>query len=236
MRRAQADVQSIVEIKEEKEQKCEKLSDDSLNSYEHKGNQFHTCIYQILQLPKNREKDCLVKCFNSSMAILQYTDDLLDIPEFNDHITKLVITLFERVKSKETGQVRLSFQVMNDFKSELYRLTLLAQCMIVKSQYSPSAAKRIKLMPEQKYAAENVEEYIQKLDPHVDRIHEEKYEQLFSQLRHDAPNLADLSIYMPQFPQALKGVWRKCISGHFFCIPYVCDTKFKPCADCPDCT
>ena len=232
VRRAQADVQSVIKIKE---YKCETLSEESVENYHEEG--FSICIHQILSMPKNNERDCLVQCFNSFVAIfiaLNHYTDYLPCTFLTD-IKKPVLTLFERVKCEKSGQVSLTFEVMDDFKSELYRLTLLAQCMIAKNKHSPTITKKIKLMPEQKDAVESIQEYIQNLDPQFDRIPEEKYQELCSQLKCDAPDLPHLNVCMPQVPRVLKGVWRKCLNGHFFCTRYVCNTKFKPCAECPDC-
>ena len=128
----------------------------------------------------------------------------------------------------------LSFQLLDDVKSELYRLALSAQCTIARNKYlTPMSFSQQRSRPEN--AVETVEQYIKLLDPLKDRISEEDYEHYFNQITSAIPSVASLHVVTPEPPPVVKGTWMKCNAGHYYCIPPVCGSGPKPAAKCPEC-
>ena len=122
---------------------------------------------------------------------------------------------FKRLPQEAQFQIRLSWQLLQDFMSEMYRLALSTQCSIAKSHLPQITVDTSR--PEQ--VVTSVELFIKSLDPLKDRISEKEYEQHFCQLSTAFPAVADLHVETPRFPAVVKGTWLKCTAGHYYCLP-----------------
>ena len=249
VRNAAKDVMAVVDIIKEQESALDHVTltvtDDLIENSPYLG-----LIEKILRPPKSSERSCLIEFFNSSMnihlALQQYATKYPSISTVNKNIIDLVGTLIDgAVKEPQVArnalfqahkEVRLGLtsQLLNDFKSELYRLALYAQCLLVRSQYPPiEGTKRKRLTSEPQDAIDQVEQYINSLNPLTQRVSEDEYENYFSKIG-VAPDVANLHVSAPTVPAATKGVWMTCSTGHYFCVPHVCGPVSKT-PVCPDC-
>ena len=236
VRRAQSDITQIQARLEENSDI--NLSDDSLNSLGHV--RYVTYINKLLLSPRSSERNCLVQAVNMSMAIfckLQKYNYLPEICSIRGQMMELTLTLINSSIRKHLPTApkgvkqQLTFQLLNDFKSELYRLALCALWLSLKSRYTPTeVTSRIKFS-----FITAAEKQLSLINPLKGRISEEDYERYFSAIEQVAPDMADLHVQTPHVPPPVKGEWRKCSRGHYFCVPYVCGRAYKLSVDCPDC-
>ena len=233
VRRAQSDITQIQARLEENSDI--NLSDDSLNSLGHV--RYVTYINKLLLSPRSSERNCLVQAVNMSMAIfckLQKYNYLPEICSIRGQMMELTLTLINSSIRKHLPKgvkQQLTFQLLNDFKSELYRLALCALWLSLKSRYTPTeVTSRIKFS-----FITAAEKQLSLINPLKGRISEEDYERYFNAIEQVAPDMADLHVQTPHVPPPVKGEWRKCSRGHYFCVPYVCGRAYKLPVDCPDC-
>ena len=203
--------------------------------------------------PVTAEECCLVLCADLSSTLhtsLQSCHVRLDdIRESLKSVTKALA--FAAKKYLHPGHqfrklhffvsyydIHLSWQLLQDFMSEMYRLALSAQCLIAKSQLPPSSNEAI--IEEEKTGPRcvvaSVEQFIKSLNPLKDRICEKQYEEYFQQLSSAVPDVAHIHVRTPHMPTVVKGTWMKCQAGHYYCLPPVCGagaTRTDDC--CPKC-
>ena len=248
VRRAQADVQGVIGIQ----------SDFGLAfvqdhlKYTHR--EFYNVQHILATIPNARsEKGFLTQCVNSSLALYSalqpHATSYSDISCTCEQINNLTLTLVNRAtreprleefhvgaaefvpKKNYLPKPYLTLQLLTDFRSELYRLALYAQCLLSKHQNPPIF--RTRLVSSHEYAVKNTEKYLDSLNPLQDRISEETYEHHFHQIIRIASNLSYLHVQTPQVPQVVKGTWKKCSVGHLYCTPPKCGAVVN--YTCPDC-
>ena len=196
------------------------------------------------------EEVCLVQCVDSVITIhigLHSHDKVLDIKRSLIKVTKTLVTSSEKCLQPEKEfnqfppeytrfQVHLSWQLLKDFMSELYRLALSAQCAIARNQL-PSASEMEGVAgpngPEQAIAS--VEQFVLSLNPLKDRISEAQYEENYSRLSSAVLDIAHIHVRTPHMPTVIKGTWMKCSAGHYYCVPPVCGARAKTTDSCPHC-
>ena len=138
---------------------------------------------------------------------------------------------FKQLPQEAQFQIHLSWQLLQDFMSEMYRVALSTQCSIAKSHLPQITVDTSR--PEQ--VVTSVELFIQSLDPLKGRISEKEYEQHFCQLSTAFPAVADLHVETPHFPAVVKGTWLKCIAGHYYCLPPFYGSGPRADTSCPKC-
>ena len=255
VRRAAKDVMNVEKIIEEQERKLGQVTilADYIDSLERPNQSQHIeRVQKMLCSPKGCERSCLTKLFNSCISIhftlRQYATQYPSISPLNDKILDLVLTLIDRAVSEpqvsrkaliqvqKEVRVRLTFQLLVNFKSELYRLALYAQCLILKSEYPPvEGTKRMRLTTELQDTIDNIEQYINSQNPLTQKISQDEYEHFFSEIKKVTSNVLNLHVKTPAVPLVTKGVWMTCSAGHYFCIPHVCEPIPKTPVKCPEC-
>ena len=201
--------------------------------------------------PINSEESCLVQCLSSCSNLyccLQSQDTTYsDIREIMGCLKSLVTTLLSSAKysvhehhrvsavipERKSAELHLSWQLLKDFKSELYRLALRAQCIVGRHQHPLSESSSNRTGPGSAITA--VENYVCSLDPLKDRISEEDYDYYSSQIETAIPSVAIIHVQTPAFPPVIKGTWMKCSAGHYYCTPPVCGSGAKSLGHCPEC-
>ena len=190
-------------------------------------------------LPVTAEESCLAWCADSVFSLyisLQSSHVELDIVCSNlkfliEKLTDLAVVKECLVFGMIRFEMRLSWQLLKDFISELYRLALSAQCTIARIQLS-SASQAV---TGHECAVVAVEKFIASLHPVKDRISEAQYEEHYSQLSSAVPEVANIHVRTPDMPTVVKGTWMKCSAGHYYCVPPVCGARAKTTNSCPHC-
>ena len=210
--------------------------------------------------PESNEKRCLTEFVDSSLALYLSIESHKTVPgitSLNEQLGNLARALVNKAKSdprlkqehmlgaaahlvperRESPKLPLTFQLLNDFRSELYRVALRAQCLIARSQNSSlwSVMRASLTRSRHEDAIANTEKYLDFLDPLKDRISEETYEVYFRQIAAAFPNVATVHVETPRVPPVVKGTWMKCSAGHYYCIPPICGTENQVHRRCPDC-
>ena len=197
-------------------------------------------------LPVTPEESCFIQCADSFFTLyvsLQSYHVVLDVKSALKTLMKILRASAEKhLQTKHEVKefppatkfhIRLSRQILNDFISELYRLALLAQCAIARDQLSEASETEV-VGPE--HAVASVEQFIQSLNPLKHRISTAQYEEYYGQISSAFPDVANIHVKSPRLPTVVKGTWKKCPSGHYYCLPPVCGagaTRTNDC--CPDC-
>ena len=199
-------------------------------------------------IPITSEESCSVQCYYSCANL--YCSIKSEVEAFSD-VHAIMICLKQLVtnlvtKSSANFQswhisgfhraskiVHLSWQLLKDFKSELYRLALRAQCIVGRHQHPLSESSSNRTDPGSAITA--VENYVCSLDPLKDRISEEDYDYYSSQIETAIPSVAIIHVQTPAFPPVIKGTWMKCSAGHYYCTPPVCGSGAKSLGHCPEC-
>lgn len=253
VRRAITDVMNVdKKLKEQRDAlDLVKLSDDLLDTIDkhHMQPQYLRYTQKILRSPRGSERNCLVECFNSSMnthlALQQYATEYPSVSTISQKVMDLAFKLINHAVREpqvvegaftevQKAKLNVTIQLLNDFKSELYRLALRAQCLIVKSQYPTlEGTKRMRLTSESQDVIDNLE---QSVNCSRQKISDDKYEDYFKQIERVSPDVGNLHVQAPQIPPVTKGMWRKCSAGHYFCTPHICGPVSKQPFRCPDCT
>ena len=203
-------------------------------------------------LPVSAEESCLIMCADSlsklNESLLSYHVRLDDVKSCLRILMNAFIVAAEkypnpghimyRFQHTSPVDIHLSWQLLEDFMSELYRLALSAQCIISRSQLPPISSEATKEweMSRPRYVVISVEQYIECLDPLKDRISEAQYEERYFQLSLAFPDVANIYVNTPHVLEVVKGTWKKCPAGHYYCLPPVCGagaTRTDDC--CPDC-
>ena len=129
--------------------------------------------------------------------------------------------------------LHLSWQLLNDFKSELYHIALCAQCIIVKDQQTiaGSALSTTKSAD----ARAPIDTYLYSLNPLIHRISEEDYEKYSGLIKEAFPSATAIHVQTPSLPPVIKGTWTKCPNGHYYCKPPMRGSGTKPLGKCPEC-
>ena len=200
--------------------------------------------------PVTHEESCFVQCIDSYctlfISLRSYTKDDA-IHRIIDNLKTLAIALVKGATSnpqpppkvREVAQplipeqklekVHLSLQLLGDFRSELYRLSLHAQCIIANNQASPTTSEKIE-------PVKTVEQFLDSLNPLQGRISNSLYEHYSDLIETAIPNVANLHVQTPQFPPITKGKWIKCTAGHYYCIAPVFGGETPPDGvRCPEC-
>lgn len=255
VRRAMRDVENVREIMRqhasisgiEREQMITSIRE--MNTTTNMPKYFRT-FHQLLITgsPITREKSCLFYClcsfYNLYSSLQHQVKDFPDVDGIMDSIKSLV-KLFARggilshkpdfygesmVPERKSATMYLSQQLLDDFKSELYRLALCAQCIIARGQY-PHIEKGTG--PDS--IITTVDTYIRSLDPLKDRISEIDYEWYSRQMEKAFPVVDTIHVQTPPVPSVIKGTWMKCPAGHYYCRPPVFGSRTKSIGQCPDC-
>ena len=151
-----------------------------------------------------------------------------------DSIMNSIIKALLVPKMHVSPSYYLSWQLLQDIMSEMYRLALSPQCTIAKSHLPPINIEGGEMSrPEQ--VVTSVELFIQSLYPLKDRIMEKEYEQNFCQLSTAFPAAPDVHVETPRFPAVVKGTWLKCIAGHYYCLPPFHGSGPRADTSCPKC-
>jgi hypothetical protein len=223
------------------------------------------------------EERCFMQCLSSCTKL--YVATKCTVKAFPD--VHVIMTCLERVATnfvksatmsfKSRGRDRapitykLSWQLLEDFMSELYRLALSAQCIIARYKYPLTEISHAcvgKTGPDHVLAS--VESFVHSLDPLKNRISTEDYENYSTQIEAAIPTVAtvhvlslnpkdpdyvsddeapfptvvNLHVQTPILPSVIKGTWMKCPAGHYYCKPpiYGSGAKQKTLSYCPKCT
>ena len=194
-------------------------------------------------LPVTNEERCLVQCADSIFTLyISLQSCNVDLTDIYSGLKSLLETLTVSAVQQQYDfnprpgitpfQVHLSWQLLKDFMSKLYLLALSAQCTIARSQLS-SANEASDDSSRLEHAVSVIEHYVQSLDTLNDRITKAQYEEHFHQLISTSPNV---HVNTPDMPTVVKGTWKKCPAGHYYCLPPVCGagaTRTDDC--CPAC-
>ena len=259
IRRAQTDATNVREIEREW-QKGGELSHVTLAGDFTRGHFDFMRIQRMLAVSPNCSgKRCLAECVETSyslyLTLQSHMKDNPDISSISSHLRKVVSTLVNSATSEPTSEndhmraaallvpekrkspkLNLTFQLLGDFTSELYHMSLRAQCLIARSRTPTLWSVMTTRFTGSRYKGiTNAERYLDSLDPLKDRITEEKYEDYFRQITAAVPDVASLHVQTPQVPPVVKGTWTKCQAGHYYCTPPKCGTDFKVALRCPDC-
>ena len=204
--------------------------------------------------PINSEESCLVQCLSSCSNLYCCLQPQIttysDVRDIVGCLRSLVTTLLSSAKrdiysvheyhrlsavipERKSAELHLSWQLLKDFKSELYRLALRAQCIVGRHQHPLSESSSNRTGPGSAITA--VENYVCSLDPLKDRISEEDYDYYSSQIETAIPSVATIHVQTPAFPPVIKGMWMKCSTGHYYCTPPVCGSGAKSLGHCPEC-
>ena len=153
---------------------------------------------------------------------------------------KVLVLLVEKWKGK------LTVQVLEDLKSEQYRLALLLQyCAVKVADSKVPATQRLPNMAAQKHDTiflaiqEQTEKFLHTLEAnHSLRMTDTDYEthSMLLNARHKAACGTSIPFILKlvnQFPPLVKGQWYKCARGHYYCIPPTREAKSVP--KCPNC-
>jgi hypothetical protein len=138
---------------------------------------------------------------------------------------------FDRQRPETPSQIHLSWQLLEDYMSQLYHLALSTQCSTARSHLPFSGRNR----GSSECAVATVEQDIKSLDPMKDRISEAKYEEYYSRISSAVPDAAKVHVRTPRMPKVVKGTWMKCPAGHYYCVPPVCGAVAKTDDCCPEC-
>ena len=181
------------------------------------------------------QESCLVDCQRSYctlyLSLQSYESRNPKIHEICAQLNTSVTTLVGAVRRAHKSPAHnLSFQLLKDFISELYHCALRAQCIIARNEYTPSIRSK------NESNITNVEWFLISLDPLKDRISKSNYEHYFGLITTAVPVVATLHVQTPPFPPVVKGKWRKCGAGHYYCTPPYCGGGTPPDGDrCPEC-
>ena len=163
---------------------------------------------------------------NLAIKLVEFTTNN---PQLNSQVSKMAV-----IPERKMEEVHFSSQLLEDFLSELYRSSLHAQCVIERQKALPTTSKKESNIEQ----LETVERYIESLNPLKDRISSSEYEFYFGVITTAAPDdhLATLHVQTPSVPPVLKGKWRKCGAGHYYCMPPFCGGGRPPDGHrCPEC-
>lgn len=187
----------------------------------------------------------MVHLLNSSAAIyltlerLKNDDNTSNISSMCQRVIELNKRLMEEVKNVEPVPQpmfklkRVTLQFLNDFKSELYLLSLSAQHLILTEKFDqPKECKRMKIQGETKDGVEKLEGFLQSIDAKNRKISDEEYKYYYSFIENTS---SSSHMKLSGVIITSKGEWRKCARGHYFCTPYVYGCAPKLCIHCPDC-
>ena len=191
----------------------------------------------------SREESCLVYCQKSYCTLFKsYESKHPEIHDIRAQLNTLVTTLSGAARravpaavpanrvERERMHKTSSLQLLKDFISELYRCALHAQCVIAREQYAPVIGSKVECN------VSTVERVLNSLDPLKDRISESNYEHYFGLITTAVPVVATLHVQTPPFPPVVKGKWKKCGAGHYYCTPPFCGGGTPPDGDrCPEC-
>ena len=215
----------------------------------------------ITGTPESNEERCLAQFVDSYLALYlslqSHHGCVPGISSLCDQLEKLAFALVkntkrdprprqERMKAaallvperRQSLKLYFTFQLLNDFTSELYRVALRAQCLIAKTQNPPSlwSTMKAKLTGSRGGSAiTSTEEYLDSLDPLKDRISKDTYEDCFGRITAAFPNLTTIHVQSPPVPLVVKGTWMKCPAGHYYCIPPICGTANTVDHRCQNC-
>ena len=226
-------------------------------------NSHNICVYRDFRIvwrsldtiaPESSEKRFLVRCVDSCytfflalQALVKGNPDSL-FSKF-ERLSRAVVNLatkepqskheyrrmggLVRFEERKRPKLHLTFQLITDFKSELYRLALHAQCLVAKNPHQLIVrAKRTGY----ERVVQDAQHYLDTLNPVEDRISEKVYERYYRQIAAVVPDVASLHIQTPQAPLTVKGTWTKCPVGHYHCSPPFRGAVAKDAVRCPDCT
>ena len=151
---------------------------------------------------------------------------------------KVLVLLIDAWKGKLTAQI------LEDLKSEQYRLALLLQycaVKVVESKVSatPRLPNRSKHDPIFLAIQEQTEKFLHTLEAnHSLRMTHTDYEthSMLLNTRHKAACGTSIPFTLKladQFPPLVKGQWYKCARGHYYCIPPTREASSVP--KCPNC-
>ena len=215
----------------------------------------------ITRTPESNDERCLAQFVDSSLALYlslqSHPGCVPGISSLCGQLEKLAFSLVkntkrdprprqERMKAaallvperRQSSKLYFTFQLLNDFTSELYRVALRAQCLIAKTQNPPSlwSTMKAKLTGSRGGSAiTSTEEYLDSLDPLKDRISKDTYEDCFGRITAAFPNLTTIHVQSPPVPLVVKGTWMKCPAGHYYCIPPICGTANTVDHRCQNC-
>ena len=196
--------------------------------------------------PVSAEERCFVQCAESYCTVhdnlimhsrihqnLVLSTGRMTLKNLIESAEKCVVPKheFDRRQSETPSTIHLSWQLLEDFMSQLYHRALSAQCSIAKCQLSLYGESS-------ECAVVAVEQFIASLHPVKDRISEAQYEEHYSQLSSAVPEVANIHVQTPHIPTVVKGTWIKCSAGHYYCVPPVCGARAKTTNttdSCPHC-
>jgi hypothetical protein len=195
--------------------------------------------------PLTSEERCFIQClFTCAKLYLSTLSNDIAFPDIHmimESLKRVASKLVKSAKNYERDTVpdtyKLSWQLLEDFMSELYRLALSAQCIIARCQHqlTESSYASVKRTGPGRAIA-TVDTYVHSLNPLKDRISAEDYKYYSSQI--EASTVVNLHVQTPILPSVIKGTWMKCPAGHYYCKPpiYGSGAKQKTLSYCPKCT
>jgi hypothetical protein len=223
--------------------------------------------------PLTSEERCFIQClFTCAKLYLSTLSNDIAFPDIHmimESLKRVASKLVKSAKNYERDTVpdtyKLSWQLLEDFMSELYRLALSAQCIIARCQHqlTESSYASVKRTGPGRAIA-TVDTYVHSLDPLKSRISTEDYDHYSTQIEAAFPTVAtvhvlslnpkdpdyvsddeapfptvvNLHVQTPILPSVIKGTWMKCPAGHYYCKPpiYGSGAKQKTLSYCPKCT
>ena len=187
--------------------------------------------------PVSPEERCFVQCADSYCTVydplkrsMMFSSGRMILKQMMENAEKCVVPKheFDRQRPETPSQIHLSWQLLEDYMSQLYHLALSAQCSTARSHLPFSGRNR-------ESAVATVEQDIKSLDPRKDRISEAKYEEYYSRISSAVPDAANVHVRTPRMPKVVKGTWMKCPAGHYYCVPPVCGAAARTDDCCPEC-
>ena len=140
----------------------------------------------------------------------------------------------EPIPERKISGLHLSHQLLDDFKSEIYCLVLLANCAIAgqstmaSSSYGKGAACT---------SLVEVEDFLQSFNLLHRHISEDEYQKYFEIIRQSVPSHTLIDVHVPSNPPVVKGRWIKCQFGHYYCQPPIIGVGSKvKMRGCPECS
>ena len=217
----------------------------------------HKCRRKLDEAkPISCEEDCFIRCLisfcrlyyliepNSSAGLKEILQRLLNVgttfmrsankkcehePPYRNMYRR-----DEPIPERKFSGLHLSHQLLDDFKSEIYCLVLLANCAIAGQSTMASSSHG-------KGAActslVEVEDFLQSFDLLHRHISEDEYQKYFEIIRQSVPSHTLIDVHVPSNPPVFKGRWIKCQFGHYYCQPPIIGVGSKvKMRGCPECS
>ena len=217
----------------------------------------HKCRRKLDEAkPISCEEDCFIQCLisfcrlyyliepNSSAGLKEILQRLLNVgTTFMRSANKKCeheppyLNMYRRdepIPERKISGLHLSHQLLDDFKSEIYCLVLLANCAIAGQSTMASSSHG-------KGAActslVEVEDFLQSFDLLHRHISEDEYQKYFEIIRQSVPSHTLIDVHVPSNPPVVKGRWIKCQFGHYYCQPPIIGVGSKvKMRGCPECS